>query len=116
MINMNSAIEDLKIKLKKQENKNDNVNKSYQVSINKIKELEKEIKSLKNLNNDLIKSKEKDYNQITLYPKAIYDVLNYFKTVMNSGYFWASTYIKPHLEYPNLEAIIADNGFILEKE
>ena len=33
---------------------------------------------------------------------------------MNSGYFWASTYIKPHLEYENLEAIIADNGFILE--
>ena len=33
---------------------------------------------------------------------------------MNSGYFWASTYIKPHLEYESLEAIISDNGFILD--
>ena len=110
MINMNSAIEDLKIKLKKQENKKDNINKTHQISMIKIKELEKEIKSLKNQNNDLIKIN----NQSLLYPKAIYDILIYFKTVMNSGYFWASTYIKPHLEYPNLEAIIADNGFILE--
>ena len=110
MINMNSAIEDLKIKLKKQENKKENINKTHQISMSKIKELEKEIKSLKNQNNDLINKN----NQSLLYPKAIYDILNYFKTVMNSGYFWASTYIKPHLEYPNLEAIIADNGFILE--
>ena len=110
MINMNSAIEDLKIKLKKQENKKDNISKTHQISMIKIKELEKEIKSLKNQNNDLIKTN----NQSLLYPKAIYDILIYFKTVMNSGYFWASTYIKPHLEYPNLEAIIADNGFILE--
>ena len=110
MINMNSAIEDLKIKLKKQENKKDNISKTHQISMIKIKELEKEIKSLKNQNNDLIKTN----NQSRLYPKAIYDILIYFKTVMNSGYFWASTYIKPHLEYPNLEAIIADNGFILE--
>ena len=110
MINMNSAIEDLKIKLKKQENKKDNISKTHQISMIKIKELEKEIKSLKIQNNDLIKTN----NQSLLYPKAIYDILIYFKTVMNSGYFWASTYIKPHLEYPNLEAIIADNGFILE--
>ena len=110
MINMNSAIEDLKIKLKKQENKKDNISKTHQISMIKIKELEKEIKSLKTHNNDLIKTN----NQSLLYPKAIYDILNYFKTVMNSGYFWASTYIKPHLEYPNMEAIIADNGFILE--
>ena len=33
---------------------------------------------------------------------------------MNSGYFWASTYIKPHLESESLEAIISDNGFILD--
>ena len=121
MINMNSAIEDLKIKLKnnneklkKQNEKNDNINKNYQNSIIKINELEKEIKTLKNQNNELIKTMEKEQNQISLYPKAIFDVLSYFKTVMNSGYFWASTYIKPHLEYENLEAIIADNGFILE--
>ena len=69
---------------------------------------------MKNQNNELIKTMEKEQNQISLYPKAIFDVLSYFKTVMNSGYFWASTYIKPHLEYENLEAIIADNGFILE--
>ena len=112
MINMNSAIEDLKIKLKnnneklkKQNEKNDNINKNYQNSIIKINELEKEIKTLKNQNNELIKTMEKEQNQISLYPKAI---------LMNSGYFWASTYIKPHLEYENLEAIIADNGFILE--
>ena len=114
MLNMNSAIEDLKIKLKKQGDKNEVLNKSYQISINKIKELEKEIKTLKNQNNELLKTMEKEHNQISLYPKAISDVLSYFKTVMNSGYFWASTYIKPHLEYTNLEAIIADNGFILD--
>ena len=114
MLNMNSAIEDLKIKLKKQGDKNEVLNKSYQISINKIKELEKEIKTLKNQNNELLKTTEKEHNQISLYPKAISDVLSYFKTVMNSGYFWASTYIKPHLEYTNLEAIIADNGFILD--
>ena len=114
MINMNSAIEDLKVKLKKQGDKNENINKSYQKSIIKIKELEKEIKTLKNQNNELLKTMEKEHNQITIYPKAIFDVLSYFKTVMNSGYFWASTYIKPHSEYENLEAIISDNGFILD--
>ena len=120
MINMNSAIEDLKIKLKnnneklkKQNDKNDNMNKNYQISIIKINELEKEIKSLKSQNNELIKNIEKEHNQINILPKAISDALAYFKTVMNSGYFWASTYIKPHLESESLETIISDNGFIL---
>ena len=121
MINMNSAIEDLKIKLKnnneklkKQNDKNDNMNKNYQISIIKINELEKEIKSLKSQNNELIKNIEKEHNQINILPKAISDALAYFKTVMNSGYFWASTYIKPHLESESLETIISDNGFILD--
>ena len=121
MINMNSAIEDLKVKLKnnneklkKQSDKNDNINKNHQMSIIKINELEKEIKSLKKENNELIKNIEKEHNQINIFPKAISDALSYFKTVMNSGYFWASTYIKPHLESESLEAIISDNGFILE--
>ena len=121
MINMNSAIEDLKIKLKnnneklkKQTDKNDNINKNHQISIIKINELEKEIKSLKKENNELIKNIEKEHNQINIFPKAISDALAYFKTVMNSGYFWASTYIKPHSEYESLEAIISDNGFILD--
>ena len=121
MINMNSAIEDLKVKLKnnneklkKQSDKNDNINKNHQMSIIKINELEKEIKSLKKENNELIKNIEKEHNQINIFPKAISDALSYFKTVMNSGYFWASTYIKPHLEYESLEAIISDNGFILD--
>ena len=121
MINMNSAIEDLKIKLKnnneklkKQNDKNDNMNKNYQISIVKINELEKEIKSLKSQNNELIKNIEKEHNQINILPKAISDALAYFKTVMNSGYFWASTYIKPHLESESLETIISDNGFILD--
>ena len=58
MINMNSAIEDLKVKLKnnneklkKQSDKNDNINKNHQMSIIKINELEKEIKSQKKKNN-----------------------------------------------------------------
>ena len=121
MINMNSAIEDLKIKLKnnneklkKQNDKNDNMNKNYQISIIKINELEKEIKSLKSQNNELIKNIEKEHNQINILPKAISDALAYFKTVMNSGYFWASTYIKPHLESESLETMISDNGFILD--
>ena len=121
MINMNSAIEDLKVKLKnnneklkKQSDKNDNINKNHQMSIIKINELEKEIKSLKKENNELIKNVEKEHNQSNIFPKAINDALSYFKTVMNSGYFWASTYIKPHLEYESLEAIISDNGFILD--
>ena len=121
MINMNSAIEDLKIKLKnnneklkKQNDKNDNMNKNYQISIIKINELEKEIKSLKSQNNELIKNIEKEHNQINILPKAISDALAYFKTVMNSGYFWVSTYIKPHLESESLETIISDNGFILD--
>ena len=121
MINMNSAIEDLKIKLKnnneklkKQNDKNDNMNKNHQISIIKINELEKEIKSLKSQNNELIKNIEKEHNQINILPKAISDSLAYFKTVMNSGYFWASTYIKPHLESESLETIISDNGFILD--
>ena len=79
MINMNSAIEDLKIKLKKQENKKDNISKTHQISMIKIKELEKEIKSLKTQNNGLIKIN----NQSLLYPKAIFDTLNYFKTVIS---------------------------------
>ena len=121
MINMNSAIEDLKVKLKnnneklkKQSDKNDNINKNHQMSIIKINELEKEIKSLKKENNELIKNVEKEHNQSNIFPKAINDALSYFKTVMNSDYFWASTYIKPHLEYESLEAIISDNGFILD--
>ena len=111
---MNKTIEDLKIKLKNQEKSNDNMNKNYQVSIIKMKEYEKEIKILKNKNNDLIKTMEKDHNLVNIYPKTIFNALSYFKTVMKSGYFWASTYIKPHSEYENLESIIADNGFILE--
>ena len=114
IINMNKTIEDLKIKLKNQEKSNDNMNKNYQVSIIKMKEYEKEIKTLKNKNNDLIKTMEKDHNLVNIYPKTIFNALSYFKTVMKSGYFWASTYIKPHSEYENLESIIADNGFILE--
>ena len=114
IINMNKTIEDLKIKLKNQEKSNDNMNKNYQVSIIKMKEYEKEIKTLKNKNNDLIKTMEKDHNLVNIYPKTIFNALSYFNTVMKSGYFWASTYIKPHSEYENLESIIADNGFILE--
>ena len=112
--NMNSIIEELKIKLKKQEKANDNINKNNQMNIIKMKEFEKEIKLLKNRNNDLIKNMEKDQNLMNIYPKTIVNALSYFKTVMKSGYFWASTYIKPHSEYANLESIIADNGFILE--
>ena len=92
MINMNSAIEDLKVKLKnnneklkKQSDKNDNINKNHQMSIIKINELEKEIKSLKKENNELIKNVEKEHNQSNIFPKAINDALSYFKTVMNSG-------------------------------
>ena len=123
MINMNSAIEDLKIqlknnseKMKKTEDKKENINKSYQSSVIKINELEKEIKSLKVQNNELNKNIESEKAKNTMYPKAIFDILSYFKTVMNSGYFWASTYIKPHSEFESFEDLIKDNGFILEPQ
>ena len=123
MINMNSAIEDLKIqlknnseKMKKTEDKKENINKNYQSSVIKINELEKEIKSLKVQNNELNKNIESEKAKNTMYPKAIFDILSYFKTVMNSGYFWASTYIKPHSEFESFEDLIKDNGFILEPQ
>ena len=123
MINMNSAIEDLKIqlknnseKMKKTEDKKENINKNYQSSVIKINELEKEIKSLKVQNNELNKNIESENAKNTMYPKAIFDILSYFKTVMNSGYFWASTYIKPHSEFESFEDLIKDNGFILEPQ
>ena len=123
MINMNSAIEDLKIqlknnseKMKKAEDKKENINKNYQSSVIKINELEKEIKSLKVQNNELNKNIESEKAKNTMYPKAIFDILSYFKTVMNSGYFWASTYIKPHSEFESFEDLIKDNGFILEPQ
>jgi hypothetical protein len=47
------------------------------------------------------------------YSKIIYDLLSYFKTIMNSGYTWAATYIRPHLGFENLENLIKDNEFIL---
>ena len=123
MINMNSAIEDLKIqlknnseKMKKTEDKKENINKNYQSSVIKINELENEIKSLKVQNNELNKNIESEKAKNTMYPKAIFDILSYFKTVMNSGYFWASTYIKPHSEFESFEDLIKDNGFILEPQ
>ena len=64
----------------------------------------------------LIKNMEKEHNQFLNYSKIIYELLSYFKTVMNSGYTWAATYIRPHLGFESLENIIKDNGFILGPE
>ena len=122
MINMNKIIEDLKLELKnnKEEIKkngdiNKNINKNYKVSLVKINEQEKEINILKNKNDELVKTmqKEKENNSLLNYSKNIYELLSYFKTVMNLGYTWASTYIRPHLGFEKLENIIKKNGFIL---
>ncbi len=110
---------DLKIKdskINKLEQENEEIKKDLKIKDSKINELEKEIKSLKVQNNELNKNIESEKAKNTMYPKAIFDILSYFKTVMNSGYFWASTYIKPHSEFESFEDLIKDNGFILEPQ
>ena len=123
MINMNTTIEDLKSQLKnnneelkKTGDKNDNINKSYKLSLIKIDEQEKKINLLTKNYNDLNKNLEKEYNQNKKYSKIMFDFLSYFKAIMNSGYQWASTYIRPHLGFENLDSIIKDNEFILSIE
>ena len=123
MLNMNTIIEDLKTQLKnnceelkKNGDKNDNINKNYQISLKKINDQENELNNLKNSNKELTKNIEKEHNLYLNYSKEFYDLISYFKTVMNSGYTWAATYIRPHLGFENLEDIIKDNGFILSIE
>ena len=123
MINMNNTIEDLKSQLKnhseelkKNGDKTENINKNYQKSLIKISQLENELNIVNNSKDELIKNMEKERNQFLSYSKIIYELLSYFKTVMNSGYTWAATYIRPHLGFESLENIIKDNGFILGPE
>jgi len=123
MINMNNTIEDLKSQLKshseelkKNGDKTENINKNYQKSLIKISQLENELNIVNNSKDELIKNMEKEHNQFLSYSKIIYELLSYFKTVMNSGYTWAATYIRPHLGFESLENIIKDNGFILGPE
>jgi len=120
MINMNNTIEDLKSQLKthseelkKNGDKTENINKNYQKSLIKISQLENELNIVNNSKDELIKNMEKERNQFLNYSKILYELLSYFKTVMNSGYTWAATYIRPHLGFESLENIIKDNGFIL---
>ena len=120
MINMNNVIEDLKLQIKnnseemkKNGDKNNNINKNYQISLSKINEQEKELNILKLNDNELTKNIEKEHNLYINYSKKINELLSYFKTVMSSGYTWAGTYIRPHLGFENLENIIKDNGFII---
>ena len=123
MINMNTTIEDLKSQLKnnseelkKTGDKNENINKNYQKALIQISQLEKEINNLTNNNNELLKNLEKEHNQYLGFSKKMFELLSYFKTIMNSGYTWAETYIRPHLGFESLESIINDNGFVLRVE
>ena len=120
MINMNTIIEDLKSQIKnnneemkKNEDIKKNMNKDYKISLMKINEQENELNILKMKNNELNINIEKEHNLYINHSKTIYELLLYFKTVMNLGYTWASTYIRPHIGLEKLENIIKENGFII---
>ena len=116
IINMNETIENLQNKLnnnnselKVTKEEKDKLYSDYQNTLNSLNLAEKELKNLKTNNEKLIQNNEQNNNFHKNFLKNLFDFLTYYKTVMDSGFQWAETYIHPGTEEADYEFFIGGN-------